>query len=455
MDAVCLHAAWFSLSLFCVRWYRVMEQSLILSWCRWCALAVLTAAGPSLGFAAQTPESAGTNTLTLPEAIHLALANNPELRASGARVQAAAGRAYQAKQWSNPELELSAEDWPVGNGRGFSDAKQTIGVAQTLPYPGKKTLDRQVGGAGVKLSEAELSLRRTELVRDVKATFYRVLASERLVEVSAQLVAVAQSSATTARKRVDAGAAAYQEQLRAEVQLEQAQTELTGFERERATARQVFATLLGRPDLAEVRLAGGLAETPDSALLGTSAEAALARHPSAATAQANLDRAQLQHRRARLEPYPDVKVGLSGGRIGETDQSIIQLGFSLPLPIIDRGKGKQQETRANVSVAEAEQNAVRQQLQREWANARKRYRAAADQVANYRERLLPKAAEALRLVQTGFEQGKFNFIDLADTQRTTAEARLAYQHKLLDMAVAQAELEALLQPQTHQPLTTK
>ena len=73
--------------------------------------------------------------------------------------------------------------------------------------------------------------------------------------------------------------------------------------------------------------------------------------------------------------------------------------------------------------------------------ASKRYRTAAEQVANYRERILPKATEALRLVQTGFEQGKFNFIDLVDTQRTTAEARLAYQQKLLELNIAQAELE--------------
>ena len=386
----------------------------------------------------------GTNVLTLHSAIQLALANNPELRASGACVEAAAGRAYQAKKWTNPELELSAEDWPVSNGRGFSDAKQTIGIAQTLPYPGKKSLDKQIGGAGVKVSEAELALRRTEIVRDVKAGFFRVLASERLIEVSTQLMAVAESSAATARKRVDAGAAAYQEQLRAEVQLEQARTELTGFERELASARQIFGTILGRPDLKDASLSGSLAEAPDGSLMEAAGEERLARHPSWSAAQANLDRAHLAHRRARLEPYPDVKVGMAGGRIGETDQSIIQLGFSVPLPLIDRGKGKQQEARANVSVAEAELQGVQQHLERELANALKRYRTAAEQVANHRERILPKANEALRLVQTGFEQGKFNFIDLVDTQRTTAEARLAYQQKLLELNIAQAELEALL-----------
>jgi cobalt-zinc-cadmium efflux system outer membrane protein len=398
---------------------------------------------------------AAPDPLSLESAIQLALENNPELRASGARVDAAAGRAYQARRWTNPELELSAEDWPVSNGRGFSDAKQTIGIAQVLPYPGKKSLDKQIGGAGVKLSEAELALRRTELVRDVKAGFFRVLASERLVEVSTQLVAVAESSAATARKRVEAGATAYQEQLRAEVQLEQARTELAGFQRESANARQVFVTILGRPDLAEARLSGVLAEAPEASLMQEVGAERLAEHPSAAAAQANLDRAQLAHRRTRLEPYPDVKVGVSGGRIGETDQSIIQLGFSVPLPILDTGKGKQQESRANVTVAEAELHGVLQQLHREWANALKRYRTAAEQVANYRERILPKANEALRLVQTGFEQGKFGFIDLVDTQRITAEARLAYQQKLLEMNVAQAELAALLQPQTQQPSTPK
>jgi outer membrane protein, heavy metal efflux system len=417
--------------------------------------AALAGASASPAEPPETRAAPGTNGLTLEAAIRLALEHNPGLRASGARVDAATGRAQQSGKWSNPELELSAEDWPVKDGRGFSDAKQLVGIAQTLPFPGKKSLDRQIGGAGVRLSATELALRRIELVRDVKAAFFRVLAAERLVEVSTQLVAVAESSAVTAQKRVDAGAAAYQEQLRAEVQWEQARTELAEFEREFAAARQGLATLLGRDDLRDATLAGALTEQSVDGLLGVPTAERLAAHPSVSGAQANLDRARLEHRRARLDPYPDVKLGVAGGRIGATDESIIQLGFSVPLPILDLGKGRQLEARANVSVAEAELHAVRQQRLREWANAQKRYRTAAEQVAKYRDRIVPKTTEALRLVQTGFEQGKFNFIDLVDTQRMTAEARQAYQQKLLELNLAQAELEALLQPQAHQPSTPK
>ena len=179
-----------------------MKQRIYSVVCRSLAWSLVFTGGGFLGCAAQGADSpapvpssrAATNVLTLEGAIRLALESNPELRASGARIDAAAGRAYQAKLWSNPELELSAEDWPVSNGQGFSDAKQTIGIAQTLPYPGKKSLDRQIGVSGVRFSEAELSLRRLEVVRDVKATFFQVLAAERLVAVEGELVTVAESS---------------------------------------------------------------------------------------------------------------------------------------------------------------------------------------------------------------------------------------------------------------------
>ena len=152
----------------------------------------------------------------------------------------------------------------------------------------------------------------------------------------------------------------------------------------------------------------------------------------------------MELRRARLEPYPDVKLGAAGGQDVGGGGSIVQFTLSVPVPIIDRSKGRKQEARANVSGAEAELAATEQRLLRDWGTASQRLRTAAEQVANYRDRILPKANEALRLVQRGFEEGKFGFIDLLDTQRTAAEARLAYQQKLLELNIAQADIEALL-----------
>lgn len=398
-------------------------------------------AQPALG--RESPSSPDTNSLTLDGAIRLALEGNPELRAADSRINSAAGRAYQSRLWPNPDLELSAAEWPTG-GRGFSDAQKLVGVSQTVPFPGKKKFDTTIGKLGVRVSEAEFRLRRVELVREVKTAFFEVLAAGRLVEVSRELVEVAKSSATTARKRVEAGAAADQEQLRAEIPLEEARTELAGFEREQEIARQKLALLLGRPDLSAVPVSGALAETGNLSLLKDGPAHWLARHPSVLAAQASMERAEAEVRRAGLEPYPDVKLGAAGGQDAGGAGSIVQFTLSVPVPIFDRSKGKKQEARANVSVAEAELASVEQQLLRDWRMASQRLRTSVEQVANYRERILPKANEALRLVQRGFEEGKFGFIDLLDTQRTTAEVRLAYQTKLLELNIAEADLDALI-----------
>jgi outer membrane protein, heavy metal efflux system len=429
-------------------------RSLLLSWLCLAAAAPRAVAAGAADANSTAPPNPALAVLSLPDAVRLAMEHNPELRASSRRVDAAAGRARQTRVWSNPELEFSAEDWPVGAGGGFSEAKQTVGVAQTLPFPGKKKLDRQIGVSGLGRTEAEFRLRRRELERDVKAAFYQALAAERFVAVAGELVTVAESSATAARKRVAAGAAPDQEQLRAEIPLEEARTGLAEYQREEATARQDLALLLGRPELSGARLAGTLAETANLGLLEQAPAQWLPAYPGVVAAQRARDQAELELRRARLEPYPDVKVGVGGGRIGETDESIIQVGFSLPLPIFDTGKGKREEAQANVRIAEAEQLALEQRLLRAWNTACQRFRTAADQVARYRNRILPRADEALRLVQTGFDQGKFGFIDLLDTQRTTGEARLAYQQKLLELNLAQAQLEAFVAPGTDQPKTS-
>ena len=146
----------------------------------------------------------------------------------------------------------------------------------------------------------------------------------------------------------------------------------------------------------------------------------------------------------RTSPSPNATPGAAGGQDAGGAGSIIQFSLSVPVPIIDRSKGRKQEAQANLAVAEAELAVSEQKLLRDWGTACQRLRTAAEQAASYHERILPKASEALRLVQRGFEEGKFGFIDLLDTQRTAAEARLAYQKKLLELNIAHADIEALL-----------
>lgn len=426
-----------------------MKQNHIFSFIGICSAVLL--AGDSFGVesegAAATPPTHSSpavpmDYLTLDEAIQLALKNNPGLEAAAGRIEASKGQAIQAGLWSNPELELRAEDVPQRGG-GFSQSKNFLGVSQTVPFPGKKSLERRAGRVSVKASEAEFSSRKLELVRDVKISFFRVLAAERRLQITEELLKLAETSANTARKRVEAGAAPDQEQLRAEIELERNGTELANLKREGSESRAELASLLRMPELKTVPVQGELAARVDfHGVDGRGAD--FLGHPELEATRAARKKADLELRRAKLNSLPDVTLGIAGGRDEARDENLLEFRLSLPLPIFDRGKGRLREAKAYVSIAAAEMASTEQRLIRNLSSTEARLHTASQQVETYKDRILPKAERALRMVQGGYEEGKFDFITLLDTQRTTAEARLAYQEKLLELNIAQAELEAVL-----------
>jgi cobalt-zinc-cadmium efflux system outer membrane protein len=390
------------------------------------------------------PATPATNQFSLARVLSMVRINNPELRAAESRVEAAGGRALQSRTWPNPNLEFSVEEWRTD--RALSDAKQTVGVSQTIPFPGKKRLDKATGSAGIQLALAELNLKELEVVRDVKADFYRALAADKTVEQQKHLLQLAGSFAREARQRVEAGAAADQEQLRAEAALEQARAELLLQEQEAGIARGALFSRIGLNSATGSLLAG---ELEDSRSLSPVVPEDLEHHPQLRVIQLSRQQAELSARRANLETRPDVNVGVAGGQEAGTGHSIVEFKVGIPLPIFDRSRGLKKETRATVQELIAREEQTRRELSVQAAAAYLRFQSAAAQAAIYRNGVIPKAEAAMKLLQTGYDQGKFGLIDLLDTQRTVAEARLSYQKRLLELNLAAAELEFYRPTSTH------
>ena len=381
--------------------------------------------------------------LTLSNAVAEALARHPELKAARQKVEAATGRAVQARLWENPELELSAEDMPVNSG-GLSQSKNMIGLSQTVPFPGKKSLDDGIGRKAVTALEWEYRSREIELVRDVKSAFYRALAAKQKLIVDSELAELAKSTATVARKRVEAGSTGDQEQLRAEVEQERVAVEMAAARRELAEAQKCLTSLVGQSG----DPVGELAEQVNPLVLDQAREQMLARHPDLRAARANRERAELELRRAKLDPLPDVRFGVAGGCDLAAHETMMEFRVSVPLPIFDRSQGRKREARAHAEIARYDISVVELRLTRELDQLEERLRASGEQVETYRTRILPKTETAARLVRGGFEAGKFSLLDMLDMQRTAVETRLAYLDKLLELNLALAEIEALTGTQT-------
>ena len=73
-----------------------------------------------------------------------------------------------------------------------------------------------------------------------------------------------------------------------------------------------------------------------------------------------------------------------------------------------------------------------------------RFRDAARKIGLYRDTLLPKARQSLKVTEASFRTGKASFIDLVDSQRILLDFELAYERALADHAQRLAELEMLV-----------
>jgi len=72
------------------------------------------------------------------------------------------------------------------------------------------------------------------------------------------------------------------------------------------------------------------------------------------------------------------------------------------------------------------------------------FRDAERKIDLYRDALLPKARESLKVTESGFRAAKSSFTDLIDAQRILLEFALSYERALADRSQALAKLEMLV-----------
>ena len=83
-------------------------------------------------------------------------------------------------------------------------------------------------------------------------------------------------------------------------------------------------------------------------------------------------------------------------------------------------------------------------LQQRLATAFKQYANARQQVDLYREQILADARNSLELVQQGYRQGEFGYLELLTSQRTFFRTHLAYVESLRTLWVSNTMIDGLL-----------
>ena len=371
--------------------------------------------------------------LSLAQALDEAAARSPTVLAAEAEVRAAEARALQAGYRSNPELSLEVENFAgTGELSGIKSLETTLAVNHRLDLGGRRTARVEAARAEIAAQRLRLAIARADLSQSVREQFARAVAArEKLAQATAN-VDRSRDLARIAAILVEAGRDPPLRGLRARSALAQASAEREAAEAEELAARSSLGALFGA-SLPIGRVTGGTLDlTPRPVNPELSLEVRLA--------DAERYAAEASLRQQRAERRLDPAVGLGVRHVRETGDVGLVAGVSFPLQVFDRNRGNIEAAQALLTAAEARRASVLASTTARARNAIASVEAAQRRVAALDGAAVPEAAEALRLTQLSYREGRATLLELLDAQNAFTSAQTALTEARLALALASAEL---------------
>jgi cobalt-zinc-cadmium efflux system outer membrane protein len=388
----------------------------------------------------------GPSPRTLPEFVALAERSHPKLAAARAAVEAARGKAVQARLYPNPMVA-------AGSPQAAGDYSQWNGYAtQDLVTAGKLRLAQQAALREVQKAEYELVRARFDVLRDVRQGYYALLVSQRRVEIYKQLLEIAKRSYEIGRQLAEAGEGTKADVLFWSIERDRADVRLLNAAVFIETGRRQLAAAIGLPRADVGTLEADLFQKLPNFDLKQLQEAVVQRNALPRAAEANIARAQWALERAVVEPIPNVNV--LGGYQRQVDyppqdQGLVQVMVEVPL--FDRNQGNIRSARADIASSRAALRTTELDLATQAAGAVATYRTSQRLVEWYEEYILPKARETLQLTQQLYAQGEVTFLSLLQAQRILTETELAFVEAQADRWTGAVTIADLLQLEVFPP----
>lgn len=423
-------------------------------------LAALTTATlfPSTSFSqvaqaspAQVPLSAASapaptvQPLTLAEAVRLALQFSPQIVANQQELAASDGTVIQAGARPNPEIQALIED------TRRESRTTTVQFSQPIELGGKRSARVSVAELGRAQTAVDVEGRRAQIRADVSDAFFGAVIAQERVQLAQASAELSGRAADAASKRVQAGKVSPVDETRAKVAHAGVRVELRQAQGELRSARQRLSALLGPAAPRAQVLAWQSNALP--ALL--SPDTSLTDVPALRQARLEVDRRQAMVELERARRIPDVTLTLGAKRDQQVGRNQTVIGLSIPIPVLDTNRGNLLQALRLHDKAEADLQATRIRVETEWTQLSERQRSAQAEVQALKEEVLPGAESAWQAATTGFELGKFSFLDALDAQRTLFQARAQYLRALNELYRTTADIDRLLGTNTDEPSTAK
>ncbi len=380
--------------------------------------------------------------ISLEEALKIAIEKNPQLQSTRDQIDAAIGSLRQSKLYPNPVLELLAEEIPSSE-LGLNQSQNLVGITQPIITGGKRGLGIRVSEKSKEKNELERDAVLLAVIADTKQAFYKVAADQEGFAVAKKVEEIAKGIYESEKARFDAGEVAITNVLRAEVELSKARNFVSNAEGNLQNSIKELQTTMGIPEETVDGVIGKLLMKPEELSLHELELNMKSNQPILKASKKDVEIAETQLTLEKRQAIPDINVSAGYKRLALENIDTVQLGLEIPAPFFNRNQGNIQKGKALSRKAKSENLSVYNELLFQLKKNFNSYNVERRRVVEFRDKILPKAEESLKLIERGYKEGEFDYIDLLDAQRTWAETRISYIESLKNLNLLIADIERL------------
>ena len=373
--------------------------------------------------------------------------NNSQLKSAFNKWQAALEKLPQVRSLPDPKFNYKYYIEEVETRVG--PQRQSFGISQTFPWFGKLKLRESAAGLAAMATQKRYEAAKLKLFYEVKNAWYEYYYLAKSIDITKENVQLISHLETISRNRYKTAAGTHPDVMRAQVELGKLQDRYQSLVDLKEPVAAGLNAAMNRSVDIEIPLPKKI-EFDD--IDGEIVAKAVEQNPELKAMDFEVTENRHKIALAKKDYYPDFTFGVNfidtrdtlAGNPNDNGKDPVVASVSVNLPIwrakYDAGV---RQARRRYFAAKHDRRQKANSLAAELKMSLYRFRDAKRKIALYKDALIPKATESLKVTESGFRAGRGTFTDIVDAQRSLLEFAHSYERALTDKHQALAKIEML------------
>jgi cobalt-zinc-cadmium resistance protein CzcA len=336
-----------------------------------------------------------------------------------------------------PQTEIGAQ---IGQLQGV-ETDNTFSISQRFSFPTVYTKRKKMLDAEWNASVMNQNLTKAQLAKEVSDVFYRILTLQEKKKVIEYISQLYGSFSDKASLRLKKGEANILEESTAEIQKEQAKTQLDMLENDLSIAKLQLQLLLQSDESYQP-----ISDKPTMNVNLQVSEEMIQQHPELQylNEQVKVNEAEAQLEKSKL--LPELMVGYmnqSMKNLNNNRFNAVQVGVGIPL--FTKGqRALAKAAKTKVAISENEYQRKEIELKNRFVQQMNNYNNQLKVIESYEQKQLPKSEIILKTVQKQMEVGEIDYLDWVILTNQAIKTKVEYIENLERLNQIGSELNFLL-----------